>query len=106
MNFIFKPVNLAVVCCFSVASLGVQGQAIADETVELEEYVVTGSYISRPEMDSIAPVAIIDRETIERSGAVTISEFFQKNLFTTAGFTGWPASTSVSSRPIKNWRRK
>ncbi len=77
------------------------------ETIEFDKFVVTGSYIPRPEMDSISPVAIIDREKIERSGATTLNELFKKNIFTNAGvideqFTqgAAPASSGIDLRGL------
>ncbi len=107
MDFLPKHLRLIAASWVIIIAPIAQVKADSHEAVELEEFVVTGSYISRPELDSIAPVVIIDRETIERSGAVTISEYFQKNIFTTAGvinefFTQGtaPASSGIDLRGL------
>lgn len=107
MSCFLKSARLVVCGLALIPYTVVQADSEPQEMVTLEEFVVTGSYISRPEMDSIAPVVVLDREAIERSGAVTINELFQKNLFTSAGvinemFTqgSAPASAGVDLRGL------
>lgn len=75
--------------------------------IELEKIVVTGSHIPQLEANGISPVAVIDKEKIERSGATTLNELFKKNIFTAAGvideqFTqgAAPASSGIDLRGL------
>ncbi len=52
-----------------------QTTAAVDETVEEESIIVTGSRVSRPEIDFPNPVQSLTAETIERSGDTNITEF-------------------------------
>src|SRR5690348_645424 len=42
-----------------------------DETVKLEKYTVTGSFIPQPTSEPIAPVAIFSEADIRTTGAMT-----------------------------------
>lgn len=57
----------------------------AEGRLELQTVEVTGSRIPRADTESMAPLAIFDREDIERSGVTTINEFFRKSVVSSAG---------------------
>lgn len=54
------------------------GAWLTPEGSPVEEVVVTGSRIPRKDVSTPAPVTIIDREQIERSGLVGLGEFLQR----------------------------
>jgi iron complex outermembrane receptor protein len=54
--------------------LPVQAQQSAPPSQLLERVTITGSNISRTDQESVAPVEIITREQIERSGRPTVAE--------------------------------
>lgn len=70
----------AAACLLSLRPAFLSGQTIrpvvneADETVNLQQFVVTGSNIKRADMEKIAPVTVIDRSAMEARNAVLPSE--------------------------------
>lgn len=73
--------------------------------IELERLEVTGTRMKRAGIEGIAPVVVLDREFIERSGASTTTELFRDVIFNSRGmvdetFTqGFaPASAGVDLR--------
>jgi iron complex outermembrane receptor protein len=68
-----------------IVLFGQSVHATAKEWLELETIEVTGSRIPRADTEGVAPVALFNREDIERSGATTINEFFRKMVFSSAG---------------------
>ena len=67
--------SLGALCGLSSALLG--PVAIAAEG-EIEEIVVTGSYIKRTtQADSVSPITNIDRQTIDDTGILTSQELFR-----------------------------
>ena len=59
-------------------------QATAQENDEIEEVVVTGSFIRGTPLDAPSPVQIVDRESIEAQGAAIIWDVI-KNLEVNSG---------------------
>lgn len=53
----------------------------------LETVTVTGSHIKRAQISGVGPVTVIDREAIERSGAISVETLLQR-LPAAAGFAG------------------
>ena len=69
----------------AIATAMSSGVAYAqDETVEIEEVMVTGSRIARADLEGSNPVTVINRDQILRTGAPTIGEVLQ-NLPSSAG---------------------
>jgi len=64
--------------CVSFISLGAFAQA------DIEEVMVTGSYLKGSATDGASPVEIVDRETIENIGAVSIADI-TRNLSVNSG---------------------
>lgn len=54
------------------------GAWLAQKGSDAQEVVVTGSRIPRKDLTTAAPVTVIDREQIERSGQVGLGEFLQQ----------------------------
>ena len=57
------------------------------EPTELGTITVTGSHIKRAAISGVGPVTVIDRETIERSGATSVETLLQR-IPASAGFAG------------------
>ena len=66
---------------------------IFSQTLDEEELVVTGSRIVRPEISSNAPVSVIRRDDILKSGYTSIGDL----LINSPLITGTPSSTSKES---------
>lgn len=81
-----NPTRFILLCaCIGVALSGQSVQAASEERLELETFEVTGSRIPRADTEGMAPLALFDREDIERSGATTINEFIRNMVFNSAG---------------------
>ena len=81
--------------------------AQSEDAITLEKLEVTGSRIKRTEYEGALPVAVFDREYIERSGSSTVTELVKKVIYNNAGvrdetFTqGFaPASAAVDLRGL------
>jgi iron complex outermembrane receptor protein len=71
--------TLAVACSGTLAALGAPADAQdATESRGTIRIEVTGSHISRSEVESALPVQVLTREDIERSGSVTVAELMSK----------------------------
>ncbi|MFT7131106.1 MAG: iron complex outermembrane receptor protein, partial [Gammaproteobacteria bacterium] len=55
-----------------------------DEALEIEEVVITGSYLKSSPKDGASPIAVVDREGIDQMGAITISDI-TRNLTANSG---------------------
>ena len=64
-----RPLRFSALASGVAVALGIAPQAVAQDDEEIEEIIVTGSYIRRSEYDSRAPLQIIDAERIELIGA-------------------------------------
>ena len=108
--------TLAVACSCSLAALGAPADAQdATESRGTIRIEVTGSHISRSEVESALPVQVLTREDIERSGSVTVAELMSKvsanvlglndqlsiNNFVNPGL--YRASTCAASAPATRW---
>ncbi|MDX1706892.1 TonB-dependent receptor plug domain-containing protein [Pseudidiomarina sp.] len=92
-NKLAKSIRLALM--FGAASMAFSGTAAAqnqeEEPVEeLEEEVqeriqVTGSRIRRTDMEGAVPVTVIDREAIDLSGDMSVSDIIRNTTFNSAG---------------------
>ena len=75
---------------------------------QVEEVVVTGSYIKREAADSPNPLSVIDRATIDQLGAVTVSDVVNNMTFnsgsigSTNAFSGGDNSTGNTSVNLRN----
>ncbi|MGK0338337.1 MAG: iron complex outermembrane receptor protein [Candidatus Azotimanducaceae bacterium] len=70
-----------------VASLSALPSLNAIAEQELEEVVVTGSYIKRSSESSASPLSIVDQAQIDDSGIATIEEIVQNLTFNTGSTT-------------------
>ena len=78
---------LTLIASFSFTSIAFS------QTADEEELVVTGSRIVRPEISSNAPVSVIRREDILKSGYTSIGDL----LINSPLITGTASSTSKES---------
>lgn len=75
---------------------------------EIEEVVVTGSFIKRSTADSPTPLSVVTRADIEDIGAVTISDVINTLTFnsgsanTTNAFSGGDSSTGNTNINLRN----
>lgn len=70
-----RQLGLTVAACGLAAAAAIPAAAQtapANQTAQLEEIVVTGSRIARPELTSSSPVAVIDAAAFEQAGAATV----------------------------------
>jgi iron complex outermembrane receptor protein len=95
-----KLLSLAVSSALGLtASLMVTGVAVAqedqDENAEdlLEEVIVTGSRIRRADVDSAAPVTIIERDTMVAIGDIDVGELLQRM----PSMSGSPIGTTTNN---------
>jgi iron complex outermembrane receptor protein len=86
-NKLSKAVRLAI--AFSAASAtAFTAQVIAadeEETVRVERIEVTGSRIRRTDLEQSVPITVIDRESIDASGEISVSDLIRSTTFNTAG---------------------
>ena len=69
-----QSVSLALV---AIAALSAGQIASAQSTPSLERVEITGSNIKRSEVETAAPVQVLTREDIQRSGKSSVAEFLQ-----------------------------
>jgi len=77
-----KALSLAIM--LAATSLPVAAQQSDDDDIDIEEVVVTGSYIRGTPLDAPSPVQVIDRDSIEAQGAAIIWDVI-KNLEINSG---------------------
>ena len=117
MSFRVKPMVQGMALAFG--GLAVVGTTYAQQTPppspttqtqaqqqKLERITITGSNIRRTDTETVAPVEIITREQIERSGSLTVAEVLQRLPSNTAGvFSEYansfaPGATGASLRGL------
>lgn len=104
--FSFRPSLLAAAAaCLAapaVLAQGAQGVALAD-TASMAETVVTANRIEQPLSDLVADMSIVDRETIETSGAAGVADVLSRLPGVQMVRNGGPgASTSLYLRGADN----
>ena len=92
-NPLYQAVQYALVpgavAGFALASSPVMAQDADDDSAQLDRVQVTGSRISRVDIEGANPVTILDRDDIQRTGVVDIGELIQE----LPSITGSPVST-------------
>ena len=88
----FKPKKLTVAVMMALGSVSL-AQA---QTATTEKTVITGSNIKRIDAETVAPVDIITREQIERTGLPTIAEVLRNVPANTGGSFNEQFSTSFA----------
>ncbi len=79
----FRRKHICVVLAAAFAGSAAM-TAAAQDTQKLERVEITGSNIKRIEGESAAPVQVITRQDIERSGAITVEQLMQKITISTS----------------------
>ena len=73
-----KPtMKLTALSAGIAAALGASPPSLAQQD-QLEEIIITGSYVRRDSYSGTAPVQVIDQENIERVGAVQMVDLLQE----------------------------
>src|SRR5262245_50345413 len=106
-----KPLALFGAGLSVIAATAAFGQQPAGDSVKLDKFVVTGSYIPSTETAvnaGVSPVVMIDSKTIDQSGFTNTADLLQKITVSNAnsvpisnnatGFT--PGATSISLRAL------
>jgi iron complex outermembrane recepter protein len=62
--------------------------AAAKDDAKVEEIVVTGSRIARPDLESASPVSVVTPEAFQQKGAVSIEQVLNELPQVVAGFSG------------------
>jgi iron complex outermembrane receptor protein len=85
MSFQLKPIVLSVAATFGGAAVlaGLPTPAAAQQSLDRVE--ITGSNIRRTDTETVAPVEIITREQISRSGKATVAEVLRAMPANTGG---------------------
>ncbi|MDG1654421.1 MAG: TonB-dependent receptor, partial [Luminiphilus sp.] len=81
------------------ANLLLANTALAqDDNSNLEEVVITGSYIKGSGTDEASPVEVLDSDYIQKQGALTIGELTQKLSVSTGAENNPDSFTSGSTQ--------
>jgi outer membrane receptor protein involved in Fe transport len=106
----FKTLALgaALTSFFPVATLAQSSDGSYDEAQPvIEEVLVVGTRIRRVDVEAAAPVTIIEREMIEKSGYATVSELLRASVYNATGTRrvwsnppGYGATASVDLRGL------
>jgi outer membrane receptor protein involved in Fe transport len=97
---------IAAACAVPLTLSTISAPAFAEE--EIEEVVVTGSYIRRNTADSPSPLTVIDRAQIEQTGAIEIADIVNRMTFNsgstnnTNAFSGGDNSTGQTNINLRN----
>jgi iron complex outermembrane receptor protein len=91
------PSALVTVLGAGVALTVVSAGAQAQQAQRVEKIEVTGSNIKRVDTETVAPVEIITREQIERSGQATVAEVLRNIPSNTGGSFGESFTNSFAS---------
>ena len=54
--------------------------AAPQAATNLDKVTVTGSHIKRTQISGVGPVTVVDREAIERSGAISVETLLQRHV--------------------------
>ena len=90
-----RAVRLALGLGAGTLTFGVSPGVLAQVEGEqvLEEVIVTGSRVSRPDLDSASPISVIDREAILAYGVTDVGNIIQKM----PSMTGSPIGTTTNN---------
>jgi len=80
----FAALPIGIACALSPFAVAAQASA-EDATQTLDRIQVTGSRISRADIEGAVPVTVIDRATIDASGKVSVSDLLRDATFSSFG---------------------
>ena len=96
-----KPVMQAVAAAVGgallLSSAFAQDQGASGQPTKLERITVTGSNVKRIDSETVAPVQVITREQIERSGQPTIADVIRNVPANTGASYGESFSNSFAT---------
>jgi outer membrane receptor protein involved in Fe transport len=72
-----RPISTAVLV-LGTGAAAAQEATRAEEATTLDRIEVTGTRIKRADTETASPVFVIDRQSIENSGAATVGDFLQR----------------------------
>src|SRR5690606_13464499 len=72
--------------------------AAEEETAELERVQVTGSRITRQDIEGATPVTVYDREAIDISGEISVADFLRETTFNSFGSFRESSGSSAQSQ--------
>lgn len=110
-NKLAKSIRLALM--FGAAATAVTGAAVAQDEQQQEEeeraerverIQVTGSRIQRTDMEGALPVTVIDRESIELSGEISVADLLRNTTFNSAGSFRPQSGSSAQGVSMINMR--
>lgn len=104
-NPLYRAVHGTMLAAMSASLMGTAGMAFAqeedDDAAQLDRVQVTGSRISRVDIEGANPVTVLDREDIERTGLSDLGDLLRELPSITGGPLGQqsnnPGFTSGSS---------
>lgn len=80
----FAALSLGIACALPVSAAFAQDSAGSD-TQTLDRIQVTGSRITRADIEGAVPVTVIDRAAIDASGKVSVSDLLRDTTFSSFG---------------------
>ncbi|WMS86549.1 TonB-dependent receptor plug domain-containing protein [Pleionea litopenaei] len=83
-NPIAKAVRTALIAG-TAAAMAIPSVYAAEDGAKDEKITITGSRIKRSDVEGALPVTVIDRETIEMSGEVSVSDLVRNTTFNSFG---------------------
>jgi iron complex outermembrane receptor protein len=88
-NKLSKAVRLAIAfgaaSAFAGTAVAQQAQQDEEETAKVERIEVTGSRIKRTDLEGALPVTVIDRQMIDMSGQLSVSDLLRGTTFNSTG---------------------
>lgn len=75
-----------------------------DEAAELERVQVTGSRITRQDIEGATPVTVYDREAIDISGEISVADFLRETTFNSFGSFREVSGSSAQSQATLSLR--
>lgn len=87
-----RAVRLALLAA-GTGVTGLYGTSAVAQDAELEQVVVTGSRIERPDLDKASPITVIDRDSIASTGITDIGDLVQR----TPSMSGSPIGTTTNN---------
>lgn len=88
-NKLTKAVRLAIafgaVSAFAGSAVAQQAQQNEEESAKVERIEVTGSRIKRTDLEGALPITVIDREQIDLSGQMSVSDLLRNTTFNSFG---------------------
>ncbi|EIW89162.1 TonB-dependent receptor [Alishewanella agri BL06] len=88
-NKLSKAVRLAIAfgaaSAFAGAAVAQEAQQEEEESAKVERIEVTGSRIKRTDLEGALPVTVIDREMIDMSGQLSVSDLLRGTTFNSTG---------------------